>query len=67
MQKLRKKVIYDRNHHMASVIDHLDANIQYFVTVGAGHLSGKSGLLSLLKKAGWKLKPVALHVNKLEE
>jgi hypothetical protein len=59
MQELRKKVIYDRNRHMASVIDHLDLlSTQYFISVGAGHLSGKYGLLALLKKSGWKLKPI---------
>lgn len=62
MQELRKKVIYDRNHQMASVIDHLDLSLQYFIAVGAGHLSGKYGLISLLKKAGWTLKPIPLNL-----
>ncbi|HUR31256.1 MAG TPA: TraB/GumN family protein, partial [Saprospiraceae bacterium] len=60
MQNLRKKVIYERNKHMVSVIDHLDNSLQYFITAGAGHLSGKFGLLSLLKKAGWNVKPARL-------
>jgi uncharacterized protein len=63
MQHLRKKVIYERNTHMVSVIDHLDNSLQYFITAGAGHLSGKFGLLSLLKKAGWKVKPARLPFN----
>jgi uncharacterized protein len=58
MQHLRKKVIYERNINMLSVIDHLDLSTQYFITVGAGHLSGRFGLLALLKKAGWKVRPV---------
>lgn len=58
MRHLRKKVIYDRNRHMATVIDHLDHALKYFITAGAGHLSGVTGLLSLLKKAGWQVKPV---------
>lgn len=58
MQDLRKKVIYERNRNMFSVIDHLDLSTQYFITVGAGHLSGRFGLLALLKKAGWKVKPI---------
>lgn len=57
MQQLRKKVIYERNRKMVSVINHLDSTTQNFITVGAGHLSGKFGLLSLLKKSGWKIHP----------
>jgi len=66
MQHLRKKVIYERNFHMVSVINHLDHSLQYFITVGAGHLSGKFGLLSLLKKSGWKVRP-ARSISSLEE
>jgi len=35
--------------------------------VGAGHLSGKFGLLSLLKKAGWKVKPTRFSSKGLKE
>src|SRR5687767_640125 len=58
MRHLRKKVIYERNLNMFSVINHLDFQKKYFISVGAGHLSGQSGLLSLLKKAGWKAKSI---------
>lgn len=58
MGHLRKKVIYERNKKMAAVINHLEVSMQYFITAGAGHLSGLSGLLSLLKKSGWQVKPV---------
>jgi len=67
MQHLRKKVIYERNQKMLSVIDHLDLSTQFFITVGAGHLSGKFGLLSLLKKAGWKVKPTRFSSKGLKE
>lgn len=63
MQDLRKKVIYDRNRHMVSVIDHLDVSLQYFIAVGAGHLSGKYGLISLLRKSGWTLQPIPLILS----
>ena len=63
MQQLRKKVIYDRNHRMVSVIDHLDYSMKYFITVGAGHLSGKFGLISLLRKSGWTVKSLRLNYN----
>ncbi len=58
MHDLRKKIIYERNARMADVIIHLDHSLKYFITVGAGHLSGKTGIISSLKKAGWKVKPV---------
>ena len=60
MHHLRKKIIYERNAKMSAVISSSDVSLQYFITVGAGHLSGKTGILSLLKKAGWKVKPVHL-------
>ncbi|MGB4848288.1 MAG: TraB/GumN family protein [Saprospiraceae bacterium] len=56
MHDLRKKIIYKRNEKMADVITQLDTSSQYFITVGAGHLSGKTGILSSLKKAKWKVK-----------
>lgn len=58
MQQLRKKVIYERNQHMVSVIEELDKSKQYFITVGTGHLSGKFGLIHLLKKIGFTIKPL---------
>ncbi|MEO5907414.1 MAG: TraB/GumN family protein [Saprospiraceae bacterium] len=60
MQDLRKLVIYQRNKNMSSVITQLDISKKYFITVGAGHLSGKFGLLPLLKQAGWKTIPLKL-------
>jgi uncharacterized protein YbaP (TraB family) len=60
MQDLRKLVIYQRNKNMSSVITQLDISKKYFITVGAGHLSGKFGLLPLLKRAGWKIIPLKL-------
>ncbi len=63
MHDLRKKIIYKRNEKMADVITQLDTSYQYFITVGAGHLSGKTGILSSLKKAGWS---VTSSGNRLE-
>jgi uncharacterized protein YbaP (TraB family) len=57
MHDLRKKIIYQRNERMIDVIKHLDLQLKYFITVGAGHLSGKTGIISQLRKAGYKVKP----------
>ncbi len=63
MQHMRKQVIYERNKKMSSVITQLDTSLQYFISVGAGHLSGSYGILTLLKKAGWLCKPVRLDFD----
>lgn len=64
MQQLRKKLIYRRNENMAAVISRLDPTKKYFVTVGAGHLSGWYGLIRLLKKRGFSLKPITeMHIR----
>lgn len=58
MQHLRKRVIYDRNQRMAKRIVSFDAAQRYFIAVGAGHLSGATGLISSLRKQDWVVKPV---------
>ena len=66
MHDLKKKIIYERNARMVDVIIHLDLSLRYFITVGAGHLSGKTGIISTLRKAGWKVKPLK-HFSTLKE
>ncbi len=63
MQQMRKLVIYQRNKKMSSVITQLDTSLSYFIAVGAGHLSGSYGILTLLKKSGWVCKPIRLNYN----
>ncbi len=58
MRDLRKSVIYRRNEHMTHRILKLDQAQSNFITVGAGHLSGPAGLISRLRRAGWKVRPV---------
>ena len=58
MHGLRKKIIYDRNQVMAKRILEFSQAKTYFIAVGAGHLSGKYGILALLKHAGWKIRPI---------
>ncbi|MBD3263752.1 MAG: hypothetical protein GF375_01455 [Candidatus Omnitrophica bacterium] len=51
-----KKIFYERNQQMASVIkDFAGKNKDYFVVVGATHLVGKKGIIELLKKEGYFL------------
>ncbi len=63
MQHMRKLVIYQRNKKMSSVISQLDTSLRYFISVGAGHLSGSYGILTLLKKSGWVCKPITLNFD----
>jgi uncharacterized protein len=58
MHALRKRIIYTRNRVMAERICSFEVSRQYFIAIGAGHLSGQSGLISMLRKRGWKVTPV---------
>lgn len=58
MQHLRKRVIYQRNAVMTNRILQMDTGHKYFIAVGAGHLSGPTGLISSLRKHQWRVKPV---------
>jgi hypothetical protein len=54
MGSFKNLMIYERNQNMAEKIDAL--NQSSFITFGAGHLSGKNGIIPILKRKGWKIK-----------
>lgn len=57
MGELRKLMIYDRNEYMAEQLVHyLDKST--FCAVGAAHLPGNKGMLALLKRRGYRVKPI---------
>ncbi len=57
--KQRKLMLYDRNKKMVDRIsDEVMVGKSAFCAVGAAHLSGKYGLLALLKKKGFIVKPI---------
>ena len=56
----RKTLLKDRNIKMASRLEEMSKLESIFCAVGAGHLSGKHGVLRLLKRAGAKISPVKL-------
>lgn len=64
MHHLRKKIIFDRNRVMAERILSFDTSQRYFISIGAGHLSGPTGLISVLKKKGWTLCPIPLSIER---
>lgn len=58
MHQLRKRIIFHRNELMVQRIMDFDPLLNYFITVGAGHLSGPSGIISRLRKEGYKVQAV---------
>jgi len=57
--KLRKPLLYQRNHLMADRLVELTDDGPVFASVGAAHLAGKYGLLRLMKKSGYTILPVS--------
>lgn len=61
----RRLLLYNRNQTMARKIHEFGLEQATFSAIGAGHLSGKFGVLRLLKLQGWKLRPVKVLPNPL--
>jgi uncharacterized protein YbaP (TraB family) len=56
-----EKFIYQRNYLQASSIDSiLKSGSSLFVGVGAAHLPGDRGVIEILRKKGYKLRPVKM-------
>ena len=59
--EVEKALLYDRNPHMAEVAEqYLKGKDQAFMVVGAAHLVGKEGVVSILQKRGYKVQQVNL-------
>ena len=55
-ERLNKLIMTDRNRSMADKLHRLaQQGGVYFVVVGAGHLPGKQGIVSLLKQRGYQI------------
>ncbi len=53
-----KKLITDRNENWVALLKTLVPEKSVLVAVGAGHLPGEKGILSLLKDLGFTVTPV---------
>ncbi len=53
-----KDLLIDRNRKWAPMISTIIKKDPSFFAVGAGHLGGKEGVISLLRKQGYTLKPL---------
>lgn len=54
----RKLLLDDRNVNMARGADSLIRRRPTFIAVGAGHLPGKAGVITLLRQRGYSVRPV---------
>jgi len=54
-------LLSNRNQNWIPVMSKMMTTGPVFFAVGAGHLAGKSGVINLLKKQGYKLTPVSVH------
>lgn len=55
------KFLYERNEIQANSIDTLIKKHSIFVGVGAAHLPGSNGVIELLRKKGYKLRPIFMQ------
>lgn len=55
---MRRVLLYDRNVIMVERFETFSKEQSLFAAIGAGHLGGKKGVLRLLKKKGYTIKPV---------
>ena len=56
----REKFLYRRNEIQANSIDSIIRHTSLFAGVGAAHLPGNRGVIELLRKKGYKLRPVKM-------
>jgi uncharacterized protein YbaP (TraB family) len=57
-QGLRRLLLFNRNHIMADRINEMVQKQATLCAIGAGHLSGKEGVLRLLKLKGFHVRPL---------
>jgi uncharacterized protein YbaP (TraB family) len=57
-EETRKLILDNRNQNWLKTIPELIKNESIFIAVGSAHLAGESGIINLLRKAGFTVKPV---------
>lgn len=53
-----KALLYDRNETMAKSMDSIMKTGSLFSAVGAAHLPGKNGIIEILRRKGYTVKPI---------
>ncbi|PIF31883.1 hypothetical protein CLU81_2391 [Flavobacterium sp. 9] len=56
--KAKKYMLYERNLNWVKALPEMMKKESLFVAVGSAHLAGDLGLINLLKKAGYTVKPI---------
>ena len=54
-------LLRNRNQNWIPVMSKMMSDGPVFFAVGAGHLAGQTGVITLLRKEGYKLSPVSVH------
>lgn len=62
LEGLRRKLLFDRNRDMANRLVDLMQGNTVFAAVGAAHLGGEKGMLRLIKKQGYRVKPIKINL-----
>jgi uncharacterized protein YbaP (TraB family) len=57
-------LLYNRNRNWVKKLEELLITNSLVIAVGAGHLPGDNGVINLLRKAGYKVEPVANNMVK---
>lgn len=60
-QSFTEKFLYKRNEIQAASMDSIMQHHSLFVGVGAAHLPGKRGVIEILRKKGYTLRPVYMQ------
>src|SRR5207344_813481 len=59
-ETFQEKFMYKRNEIQANSIDTILKKNSLFVGVGVAHLPGKKGVIELLRKKGYRLRPILM-------
>lgn len=57
-EKIKKQILDNRNLNWITIMPGLMQKESVFFAVGSGHLGGEFGVINLLRKAGYSVKPV---------
>ena len=57
-EQTKKAILDNRNENWLKIMPELMKNESVFIAVGAAHLAGESGVINLLRKAGYTVKAV---------
>ena len=58
MGSIKDQLIYIRNEKMSNRLFEIHKSQSILAAIGAGHLSGQFGMISLLRKKGFKVQPI---------